>query len=82
MMRGYGYGEPFTGTVPFGRGPMLGQGGQGSPLYGTMMLPGGVHEQVWTAVAQELGLNYDQLQTELKTKTLAQLAQEKDVTLL
>ena len=80
MMRDYGFGQPFTGTVPFGRGPMMGQGGQG-PLYGTMMLPGGVHEQVWTAVAKELGLTYDQLQTELKTKTLAQLAQEKAVTI-
>jgi hypothetical protein len=79
MMREYGYGQPFTGTVPFERGPMLGQGGQGSPLYGTMMLPGGVHEQVWTAVAQELGMSYDQLQAELKTKTLEQLAQEKNV---
>ena len=79
--RGYGYGEPFTGTVPFERGPMMGQGGQGSPLYGTLLLPGGVHEQVWTAVAQELGLTYDRLQTELEAKTLAQLAQEKNVTL-
>ena len=76
MMRGWGNSEPFSGTVPFGRGPMMGQGG---PLYGTMMLPGGVHEQVWTAVAQELGLTYDQLQAELKTKTLEQLAQDKNV---
>jgi hypothetical protein len=81
MTRGYGNSQPFTGTVPFGRGPMMGQGGQGGPLYGVMMLPGGVHEQVWTAVAKELGLTCDQLQTELKTKTLEQLAQEKNVTL-
>ena len=80
MMRGYGYTQPFTGTVPFGRGPMMGQGGQpGNPLYGAMMLPDGMHEQVWTAVASELGLTYDQLQAELKTKTLDQLAQEKNV---
>jgi hypothetical protein len=79
MLRGYGNSRPFTGTVPFERGPMLGQGGQGGPLYGAMMLPGGVHEQVWTAIAQELGLTYDQLQAELKTKTLEQLAQEKNI---
>jgi hypothetical protein len=79
MMREYGYGQPFSGTVPFGRSPMMGLGGQGGPLYGAMMLPGGVHEQVWTAVAQELGLTYDQLQAELKTKTLEQLAQEKNI---
>lgn len=79
------YGQPFTGTMPFGRGPMMG-GGQ--PYTGTlpfgpglMMAPGGVHEQMWTAVAQQLGLTYDQLQTELRTKTLAQLAQEKNVSL-
>jgi hypothetical protein len=81
MVRGWMHSQTYTGTVPFGRGPMLGQGGQGGPLYGTMMLPGGVHEQVWTAVAQELGLTYDQLQAKLKTKTLEQLAQEKNVTL-
>jgi hypothetical protein len=46
-----------------------------------MMAPGGVHEQVWTAVAKELDLTYDQLQAELRTKTLEQLAQEKDVKL-
>ncbi len=79
------YSQPFTGTMPFGRGPMMG-GGQ---LYtgtlplgpGLMMTPGSVHEQMWTAVAQQLGLTYDQLQTELGTKTLAQLAQEKNVSL-
>ena len=81
MMREVGYGQPFSGTVPFGRSPMMGLGGQGGPLYGAMMLPGGVHEQVWTAVAQELGLTYDQLQAELKTKTLEQLAQDKNVKL-
>jgi hypothetical protein len=70
----WGNGQAYTGTMPFGRG-----GAQGAPLYGTMMLPGGVHEQVWTAVAKELGLTYDQLQKELATKTLTQLAQEKNV---
>lgn len=71
MMGGWSNGQAYTGTMPFGRGP----------LYGTMMLPGGVHEQVWAAVAQELGLTYDQFQQELATKTLTQLAQEKGVSL-
>ena len=87
MMRGWMHGQTFTGTVPFGRGPMMGRG-YGQPFTDTvpfgpdlMMLPGGAHEQVWTAVAKELSLTYDQLQEQLKTKTLAQLAQEKGVTL-
>ncbi len=75
MMRGWGAGGPFTGTVPFGPGMMNG------PLYDAMMGPGGVHEQVWTAVAKQLDLTYSQLQSELQTKTLAQLAQEKGVKL-
>jgi hypothetical protein len=80
FLRGWMHSQAFTGTVPFGYGPMMGQGGQpGNPLYGAMMLPDGVHEQVWTAVATELGLTYDQLQVELETKTLDQLAQEKNV---
>ena len=83
-MRGWMHSEAYTGTMPYGRGGMMGReyaggGAQGAPLYGTMMLPGGVHEQVWTAVAQELGLTYDRLQEELATKTLTQLAQEKNV---
>jgi hypothetical protein len=97
-MRGWMHGEAYTGTMPYGRGGMMGReyaggnnqaytgtmpygrgGAQGAPLYGTMMLPGGVHEQVLTAVAKELGLTYDQLEKELATKTLAQLAQEKNV---
>ena len=83
MMGNWSNSQAYTGTMPFGRGGMMrdyaGRGAQGAPLYGTMMLPGGVHEQVWTAVAQELGLTYDQLQQELATKTLTQLAQEKNV---
>jgi len=74
-----GDGQAYTGTLPFGRGGMMGRGGAGVPSYGTMLLPGGAHEQVLTAVAKELGLNYDQLQKELATKTLTQLAQEKNV---
>ncbi len=74
MMRGWSFGQGYTGTVPFGPG-MMGY------LRDEMMGPGGVHEQVWTAVAQRLGLTYGQLQNELRTKTLAQLAQEKGVSL-
>jgi len=87
MMHGWGYNEPFTGTAPFGPGMMRGWG-YGQPFSstvpfgpGAMMAPGGLHDQVWTAVAKELGLSYDQLQAELRTKTLEQLAQGKNVTL-
>jgi hypothetical protein len=71
MMRGWGNGQPFTGTVPFGPGMM---GGLGGPM-------SSMHIDIWTAVAKELDLTYDQLQAELRTKTLGQLAQEKNVTL-
>ena len=90
MMRGWMHSQNYTGTLPYGRGPMMGGRGNGQaytgtlpfgPMSGVMMAPGGAHEQVWTAVAKELGLTYDQLQEQLKTKTLAQLAQEKGVTL-
>jgi hypothetical protein len=87
MMRGWGYGQGYTGTVPFGPGMMRGwdydEGYTGTVPFGPglMMVPGGVHEQVWTAVAQQLDLTYDQLQAELRTKTLAQLAQDKSVSL-
>jgi hypothetical protein len=66
-MRDWDDDQPYTGTLPFGPG--------------LMMLPDGVHEQVWTTVAKELGLTYAQLEEQIKTKTLAQLAQEKGVTL-
>ena len=82
------YGQAFTGTVPFGRGGMMRGWGYGQPVTGTvpfgrgaMMAPDGVHEQVMTAVAKELDLTYDELQVELQTKTLAQIAQDKGVEL-
>jgi uncharacterized protein YidB (DUF937 family) len=78
MMGGWGNGQAYTGTVPFGRGPMMGSGAQSGPLFDLM---DGTHVEVWTAVAQELDMTYDQLQEALKTETLAQLAQEKNVTL-
>ena len=71
MMRGWGYGEPLTGTTPYGPGMMGAWGGSMSDM----------HTEIWTAIAKELGLTYDQLQAELSTKTLEQLAQEKGVTL-
>jgi Protein of unknown function (DUF2680) len=67
MMHGWGYSQPESGAVPFGRG--------------AMMAPDGVHEQVMTAVAKELGLTYDELQTALQTKTLAQIAEDEGVEL-
>lgn len=82
------YGQAFTGTVPFGRGGMVRGWGSSQPFTGTapfgpgaMMTPSGVYEQAWTAIAQELGLTFDQLQIELRTKTLAQLAEAKGVKL-
>jgi len=71
MMRGWGYGKPFTGTVPYGPGTMGAWGGPMSDM----------HTEIGPAVAKELGLTYDQLQAELSTKTLEQLAQDKGVKL-
>jgi len=92
MMGGWGYGQAYTGTVPFGRGPMMRDWGYGKPLTGTTLYGPGMmgawggpmsdmHTEIWAAVAKELGLTSDQLQAELSTKTLEQLAQEKGVKL-
>ena len=92
MMGGWGYGQAYTGTVPFGHGPMMRDWGYGKPLTGTTLYGLGMmgawggpmsdmHTEIWTAVAKELGLTSDQLQAELSTKTLEQLAQEKGVKL-
>jgi hypothetical protein len=70
-MMGWGQGKPFTGTTPYGPGTMGAWGGPMSDM----------HTEIGTAVAKELGLTYDQFQAELSTKTLEQLAQEKDVKL-
>jgi antitoxin component of RelBE/YafQ-DinJ toxin-antitoxin module len=82
------YGQAYTGTVPFGRGGMMHGWGYSQSVTGTvpfgrgaMMAPDGVHEQVMTAVAKELGLTYDELQTALQTKTLAQIAEDEGVEL-
>jgi hypothetical protein len=70
-VRGWEYGSPFTGTVPYGPGMM---GAWGGPM-------SNMHVDIWTAVAKELGLTYDQLQAELSPRTLEQLAQDKGVKL-
>ena len=70
---GYMMGQPFTGTMPF-RG--------GGPMHGGMMAPGGVHESAWAAIADKLGMTYDELAAAVQGgKTMAQLADEKGVSL-
>ena len=62
----------------FGRGKMGGY--QGVP--GGMMADGGVHQQIWTAIAQKLGMTSADLTKALQSgQTLAQLAQSKGVSL-
>lgn len=82
------FGQAYTGTMPFGRGGMMhgwgyNQQESGAVPFGRggMMAPDGVHEQVMTAVAKELGMTYDELQTALKIKTLAQIAEDEGVSL-
>jgi hypothetical protein len=88
-----GYTCPFSGTMPYGGpGGMMGggmMGGRGMmPMHGAMMGAAGgagangLHEQVWTAVAEELGMTYDELlQATQNGQTVAQLAEEQGVTL-
>ncbi len=74
-----GYTCPFSGTLPY-RG-MMGGGNYGQ-MHGAMMAAGGMHQQVWTAVAQKLGMTYDQLTQALQSgQTFAQLAATKGVSL-
>ena len=69
-----GYTCPFSGTMPYGgRGMMGGQG------YAYMMGEDGMHLEVMTAIANALGMSYDELTTALQTQTLAQIAQAKGV---
>ncbi len=79
---------PYTGTVPFGgRGMMSGSGMMGgfgnmAGMHNAMMGANGMHVQVWTAVAQKLGMTYDQLtQATQNGQTIAQLAAAKNVSL-
>jgi hypothetical protein len=88
-----GYTCPFSGTMPsgsmMGRGGMMGQGmmggmmsGNHAQMHNTMMGANGMHEQVWTAVAQKLGMTYAELNTATQNgQTVAQLAQAKGVSL-
>ncbi|HTP11029.1 MAG TPA: hypothetical protein VMP08_22395 [Anaerolineae bacterium] len=69
MMGGYG---TYTGTVPGGMGAM----------HNAMMGANGMHEQVWTAIAKQLGMTYPELNTALQNgQTVAQLVQAKGVSL-
>ena len=68
MMGAYG---AYTGTLPYGG--MMG-------MHNTMMGANGMHVQMWTAVAQKLGMTYEQLtQATQNGQTIAQLAQAKGV---
>jgi hypothetical protein len=100
-----GYTCPFSGTMPYGAGGMMGRGRmprggmQGMmrggaytntmPMHGammgmhnSMMGANGLHEQVWTAVAKELGMTYAELNTATQNgQTVAELAEAKGVSL-
>jgi hypothetical protein len=80
------------GGWPMGPGMMMGRGSGmmmgGGPggdhgwMAETMMASGGMHEQVWTAIAAELGLTYDDLVAALQAgQTVAELAEEAGVSL-
>lgn len=82
-----GYTCPVSGTMPYGmmggRG-MMGSnfpGGMGA-MHNAMMGANGMHEQVWTAIAKQLGMTYPELNTALQNgQTVAQLVQAKGVSL-
>jgi len=81
-----GYTCPMSGTTPYGvPGGMMGRGmmgGNHAQMHGAMMGQNGMHEQVWTAIAQKLGLTYAELNTAVqKGQTVAELAQAKGVSL-
>ena len=92
-----GYTCPYSGTSPYG-GMMGGRGMMGgwqngtysgtlpysgmSGMHNFMMGTNGMHQQVWTAVAQKLGMTYEQLtQATQNGQTIAQLAQARGVSL-
>jgi hypothetical protein len=92
-----GYTCPMSGTLPFGgmMGGMHGMMGRSGmhgmmggtytgtmPMHGYMMNAGGMHEQIWTAIAEELGMTYAELNAAVQGgQTVAQLAQAKGVSL-
>ncbi len=71
-----GYTCPFSGTMPYGvPGGMMG-------MHNSMMGANGMHQQVWTAVAQKLGMTFAELNAALQNgQTIAQLAQAKGISL-
>jgi hypothetical protein len=87
-----GYTCPYSGTMPYGAGRMMGgrgmQGMMGGtytgtmPMHGAMMGANGMHEQVWTAIAAELDMTYEELNTAVQSgQTVAQLAQARGISL-
>lgn len=73
----------YTGTLPFGPGAPGGMMGPGhGTMSGYMMAAGGMHEQVWTAIAEKLGMSYDELVAAVQNgQTIQQLAEAKGVSL-
>lgn len=58
---------------------MTQSGGMGA-MHEWMNQSGGVHDSVWAALAKQLGLTSDELTAQIEDgKTLAQIAQEKDI---
>ena len=87
-----GYTCPFSNTVPYGiPGGMRGTYGTytGTLPYGGMqgmhnflLGQNSMHEQVWTAIAQKLGLTYDELTQAVQNgQTIQQLAQTKGISM-
>lgn len=69
------------GNQPMGPGMMRGRGGEGW-MQDVMMADGGPHEQAWTAVAERLGMTYDELNAALQSgQTIAEIAAAQGVSL-
>jgi hypothetical protein len=73
---------PWSG---FGRGPMMGQGWNGTqnldcPMYAGADTDGLMHDAIWEAIASTLGLSVDELEAEFAAgKSLPQIADERGV---
>jgi hypothetical protein len=75
MMRGNGSWE----TMRQMHNQMNQNGGMGA-MHAWMHQSGGVHDSVWAALSEQLGLTPEELTAEINSgKTLAQVAEEKDV---
>jgi len=58
----------------------MSQNGGMNAMHAWMHQSGGVHDSVWAALAEQLGLTSDELNNEInEDKTLAQIAEEKGV---